>query len=345
MGVAITELLLKKEIEIGDLKNRIIAVDAPNWLYQFLTTIRQRDGSPLVDSSGNITSHLVGLFSRTTNLMNEGLKLAYVFDGKAPLLKEKEREKRKEAKLEAEKKYKIAVEKEDMEEMKKYASRTSRLTGEMIEEAKELITSLGLPVIEAPSEGEAQAAHIVAKGDAYCLASQDADSLLFGATRIVRNLSVAGRRKKTGKFGYETITPELITLAETLNELGIDRDQLIALAMLVGTDYNNGGIKGIGPKGALKLVKEHGKNFSKMFKDAKWDDFFEVDWETIFDLFKKMPARDDYKLKWDVIDEKKLREILIEKHNFSEERVESSLKNLIKIKEEKKQKGLGEFFN
>ncbi|MBI2128678.1 flap endonuclease-1 [Candidatus Woesearchaeota archaeon] len=343
MGVAITELLVKKEIKIGDLKNRIIAVDAPNWLYQFLTTIRQRDGTPLMDSSGNITSHLVGLFSRTANLMDEGLKLVYVFDGKAPALKEEEREKRKQAKIEAEKKYNIAVEKEDIEEMKKYASRTSRLTGEMISEAKELITALGLPVVDAPSEGEAQAAHIAAKGNAYCSASQDADSLLFGATRLVRSLSVAGKRKKTNKLGYVTIQPELITLAETLNELGIDREQLIALAMLIGTDYNNGGIKGIGPKNALKLVKEYGKDFDKMFKDSKWADFFNVEWRVIFDLFKNMPVTDDYKLKWNAVDEEKIKEILAEKHNFSKERVESSLKSLIKKKEEKKQKGLGEF--
>ena len=158
MGVNISELLPKKEIKFDDLNNKVIAIDAFNALYQFLSSIRQLDGSPLMDSEGNVTSHLQGLFSRSLNLLNRGIKIVYVFDGKAPLLKEKERNLRKEQRLKGYKKYIEAIEKKNIEEMQKYAKTTSRLTQVMIEESKDLIKALGLPIIEAPSEAEAQAA-------------------------------------------------------------------------------------------------------------------------------------------------------------------------------------------
>ena len=344
MGVNITELLTKKEVSLSNLKDKIIAVDASLFLYQFITTIRSRDGNLLMDSKGNVTSHLVGLFSRTTNLMSKGLKLVYVFDGKPPELKNKEKEKRINLKKEAELKYNRAKEKEDIVEMKKYAARTSRLTKEMIEESKSLLLALGIPVVQAPSEGEAQAAYIVKQGDAFAVASQDADSLLFGANKLIRNLSMIGKRKKTNKLAYETIKPELVDLSENLNKLGIDHDQLIALCMLIGTDYNPGGIKGIGPKNAIKLVKKHRSDIEGLFKEVKWNNFFDFPWTEPFYLFKKIPVTDDYKLKWKEVDEQKLNELLVKAHDFSEERVSSSIIKLIKNTKLKQQKGLGEFF-
>jgi len=344
MGVALKDLFVGKEIEISDLKDKVLAVDSYNLLYQFLTTIRARDGSLLMDSKGNVTSHLVGLFSRTTKLMQQGLKLGFVFDGKPPKLKEKERERRKELKLDAEKEYKKAVEKKDLETMKKYAARMSRLTPELVDEAKKVIEALGLPMVQAPCEGEAQAAFIVKKGDAYAIVSQDFDSLLHGAPLLVRNLSIAGKRKMVNKLSYETIKPELINLADSLNELGIDQEQLIALALLVGTDYNIGGIKGIGPKKALELVKKYKKDFDSLFKEVKWEDFFKFPWTEVYYLIKKMPVDEKYKLKWEDIDKEKLVKLLVDKHDFSEERVNNSIKKLMEEKEAKKQKGLQDFF-
>jgi len=343
MGVAITELLVKKEIEIDSLKGKIICIDAPLFLYQFLTTIRSRDGSLLMDSKGNVTSHLTGLFTRTANLMQKGLKLVYVFDGKVPDLKKEERAKRRELKLEAAKKFEEAKKKEDLDEMKKYAARTSRLTGEMIEEAQKLIKAFGIPVVDGASEGEAQAAYIVKNNDAYAVASQDADCLMFGAPRLIRNLSIAGKKKKANVLSYEKVMPEFVDLSENLNNLGIDNDQLIALGMLVGTDYNNGGIKGIGPKNALKLVKQYGKDFDSLFKDVKWNDYFGYPWQEVFNLIKNMGVKRDYELKWHKIDIEKIKELLVEEHDFSHERVESVLGRFKEDKEEKKQKGLGEF--
>jgi len=220
----------------------------------------------------------------------------------------------------------------------------SRLTKEMIEEAQQLITALGLPVIQAPSEGEAQAAHIVNKGDAFASVSQDFDSLLFGTKKLVRNLTVSEKRKLPNKLAYETIKPEILDLTENLNNLGIDQEQLIALGMLVGTDFNIGGIKGIGPKNALKLVKQYGKNFDTLFTQTKWNEYFEISWQEVYHTIHDMPTTDDYELNWKNIDTEKTMKLLCDEHNFSKERIESALSKLTQETEKNKQKNLGAWF-
>jgi len=342
MGIALKDLIISKEIELSDLSGKILAVDSYNMLYQFLTTIRGRDGTLLMDSSGNITSHLVGLFARVTKLMQQGLKLVFVFDGKAPDLKKKERERRKELKIAAAKDYDDAVKREDIDAMKKYASRMTRLTPDLVDEAKLLINSLGLPIVDAPSEGEAQASYMVKSGDCHASVSQDFDSLIHQTPLLVKNFSIAGKRKKTNKLSYETIKPELKNLTDNLNNLGIDQDQLIALSILVGTDYNIGGVKGIGPKKAINLVKEYGSDFDKMFKSVDWK--FEFPWTDVFYTIKKMPVSSDYNLKFCDVNVDKLKELLVEKHDFSMERVNNTIDKLMKQAESKKQKGLGDFF-
>ena len=344
MGTAITSLIIKKTISFGELRGKILIVDTHNILYQFLSSIRQRDGTLLMDSKGNVTSHLAGLFTRTTNLMKKSVKLAFVFDGKVPELKFAERERRRGIKQEAQKQYEIAKQRGDIEAMRKYASRLSKLTTKMIEESKLLISYLGLPVIQAPSEAEAQAAFIVSKGHAFACVSQDMDSLLFRATKLIRNLTVSRRRKIKGKSSYETIKPEIIKLSENLNNLGIDQDQLIVLAMLVGTDYNVGGVKGIGPKTALKLVKKHGKDFNNLFKEAKWSKSFDYPWKDVFSLIKKMPVTKNYNLEWKQPQPKKIFDLLVKEHDFSEKNVTKTLKFLRKQERAGKQKGLGEWF-
>ena len=344
MGVAINDLLIKEEIDIDFLNGKTLIVDAPLWMYQFLTSIRQPDGNLLSDSKGNITSHLIGLSSRIPKLMSKGIKMAFCFDGKPPELKKKERQRRRELKIDAQKKYEEAAKKKDLVEMKKYAVRTTRLTKDMIEEAKTLLEAFGIPVIEAPSEAEAQASFIVKNKDAFAVASNDADVLMFGAPKLVRNLNLVGKRKKTNKLAYQTVKPELIDLAKNLNNLGIDNDQLIALSMLVGTDFNIGGIKGIGPKNAIKLVKKHKSDFDLLFKESKWEENFEFPWTEVFYLIKKMPVTDNYELKWKPVDKEKVFKILVDGHDFSEERVDSTLAKLLKENKKKQQKGLGDFF-
>lgn len=343
MGVAITQLVPSKEIAIADLKGKTLAVDGYNMLYQFLTTIRGPDGAPLSDSSGNVTSHLVGLFSRTTNLLAQGIRLIFVFDGKVPELKRQELQRRSELKNEAQAQYEAAKDREDVEAMKKYAARTSRLTPEMVAQAKELLDALGIPWIDAPSEGEAQAAALVKQGHAWAVVSQDADALLYEAPRIVKNLAITGRRKLPGKMAYVNVEPELIEHRDVLTELALDNEQLRALALLVGTDYNVGGIKGIGPKKGLKLVQEHGHDFDALFTAARWSDHWETGWKEILDVFEGMPALDPGKITFGRVDQKKVEEILASRHDFSRERVESSLQRLAKS-QQAAQKGLGEFF-
>lgn len=345
MGLQFKELVVKKEISISDLKGKVLAVDAMNMLYQFLTTIRSPDGSVLTDRKGRVTSHLIGLFSRTTALMEQGLKLAFIFDGRPPEIKQKTWEKRTAAKTEASLRLKEAAEDKDLESMRKFAARTAVLTKDMREDAKAVITALGLPIVQAPSEGEAQTAQMVKNGDAYASVSQDYDNLIFGCPVLVRNLSIEGRRKKAGALAYQKVNPELIFLQEVLDHLKLTIDQLIVLAILVGTDYNPGGVKGIGPKTGLKLLKEQGLDFETIFTKVEWDKHYpDLKWQEVFDTIKKMPVTDNYKLEWKKIDEKKLLRLLVEEHNFSEERVRTKLEKLKETQKEMAQKGLKNFF-
>jgi len=345
MGTKITDLLETKQLNIEDLRGKIIVVDAFNQLYMFLSSIRQPDGSLLQDSHGNVTSHLNGLFYRFTKLMQYDIKFIFVFDGKAPELKLKERERRSSLKHDAELKYAKAAEEDNLDDMKKYASRTSKLTKEMIDDVKELISALGMPVVQAPSEGEAQAAFMVKSKDAYASLSQDADSLIFGCSLVVKNLTLSGRKKLPNKLSYDSITPELISLADTLKTLDITLDQLIVLAMLTGTDYNIGGIKGIGPKTALKLVKEYGdgvENFDKLFSENKWSEHFEYGWKEVFDVIKHTKVTTDYDIKFRDVNDDLVVDVLCAKHDFSEERTRAVLEKL--HKRPAAQKGLGEYF-
>ncbi|MBI4151256.1 flap endonuclease-1 [Candidatus Woesearchaeota archaeon] len=343
MGVKIFELVPKTEIELSALAGKRIAIDTSLFLYQFLATIRGPDGASLTDSKGRITSHLIGLFSRTTKLMQTGIRPCFVFDGKPPALKKAEQQRRSELKAEAEAKYHIAAKEEDQEAMRKYAARSIHLTKDMVDEARKLIQALGLPCVQGTGEGEAQAAYLVRQGSVWASASQDADSLIFGASRLVRNLAITGRRKKPGQLAYTFVRPELIELKDVLNTLQLTQDQLIALAMLVGTDYNIGGIKGIGPKKAVKLVAEHGHDFSALFAAVKWDDAFENAWEDIFDLFKHPAVVKDYALEWTPPDPKAVTKLLVDEHDFGAERVEKTLNELLHGAEQRQQKGLSHF--
>jgi flap endonuclease-1 len=344
MGVNLKEIVVKNEISIPQLAGKKLVVDGNNVLYQFLSTIRQADGTALMDSHGKVTSHLNGLFYRTTRLMQSGIKLVFVFDGKAPDLKLAERERRAGIKQEAQRLYEKAKEEQNVEEMKKYAMRTSRLTSEMIDEAVELLTALGLPVVRAPSEGEAQAAYMVKNGDVFAEISQDYDCLLFGVPRMLQNLTISERKKKKDKLSYETVKPQITDLQENLKNLGITHDQLICLGMLVGTDYNIGGIKGVGPKKALDLVKKFPSDFAALFASVKWDEHFPYPWQDVFRLFKEMPVSKDYKLQWNEIDRDKVVSILCDRHEFSRLRVDDTLNNLTSSQSKMAQKGLGDFF-
>lgn len=323
MGVELGDIFTKHEIEISDLTGKIIAVDAYNTLYQFLSIIRQRDGDPLMNSKGEVTSHLSGFLYRTTNLIEAGIKLIFVFDGKPPALKARTLEARAKTRNKAMQRWHDAVAAGD-EDAFKYAQASSHVKGNMVEDAKALLSYMGLPVIQAPSEGEAQVAHMVLSGDADLAASQDYDSLLFGSPGVIRNLTVTGKRKLPKKNIYIDVKPETLFLEEGLISNEITKEQLVDIALLIGTDYNPG-IKRVGPKTALKLIKEYGnieavlahlgQNIENMFK--------------IRDFFLYPEVISDYSLSWKTPKEKEIIRLLCDKNDFSEVRVRSATDRLI----------------
>lgn len=322
MGVNLRELVSPIKTSIKALSGKVIAIDAYNALYQFLATIRGEAGEPLMDSLGRVTSHLSGLFYRTLNLLSEGIRLIYVFDGVPPSLKAAEIARRRAIKDEATQRYTEALKRGDLAEAKKYAQATSMIKDYMVDDAKRLLTLLGIPYIDAPSEGEATAAYLTQKGLAHMVASQDFDSLLFGAECLVRNLTITGRRKLPNKPIYIEVEPELITLSELLKQLEISREQLIDVAILIGTDFNPDGFPGIGPVTALKLIKHYGKLENIPSIQAELN---KVDFIKIREIFLKPTVPSKITIEWGKVREKELIEFLCRERDFSEERVINAL--------------------
>ncbi len=336
MGVNLRELIpegARRTIELKALSGRVVALDAYNMLYQFLAAIRQPDGTPLMDRQGRVTSHLSGLFYRTINLVEEGLKPVYVFDGKPPEMKRAELEERIKRREEAARLYRQALEAGRLEEARKYAQATGRLTSDMVEESKRLLGAMGIPYVQAPAEGEAQAACMAAWGDAWAAGSQDYDSLLFGAPRLVRNLAITGRRKLPGRDEYVEVKPELIELEALLKALGITREHLIVIGILLGTDYNPGGIRGYGPKTALRFVKGLRDPLEALKRLHAQE--AGVDLVKIFEYFRNPPCTRDYKVEFKPPNEREIYRILVEEHDFNPNRVEKAVERLRKAYREK----------
>ena len=290
MGVAIRDILADcKETLTWDELSGTAAVDAHNALYQFLSIIRQPDGTPLMNDAGEITSHLSGILFRTVNFLEMGIKPVFVFDGKPPEFKQETIEERRLARTKADEAWKAALREGDMEEAYRQASASSRIDSHVITSSHELLDLLGIPWVQAPSEGEAQAAYMVQEGKVTYSVSQDYDSLLFGSPVLVRNLTVSGRRKIRGRT--ITVNPERIVLSALQKCLGVTREQLIEIGILVGTDFNPG-IRGIGGKTALKIVR------SGAFDSVIAEKQPEFDPDPIREFFLSPPVTDDYTLEW-----------------------------------------------
>jgi len=309
MGVNLSSIIEPEKVNFDFLVGKTFAVDSYNIIYQFLSSIRQQDGTPLMDEKGRVTSHLSGLFYRTINLVSKGINLIFVFDGEPPDFKKQEIERRKEIREEAKEKWEIALKEGKTEEAKKYARMSSSISEDIIEESKLLLSYLGFPVVQAKCEGEAQCAKICLDGKAFATASQDFDSLLFGSPKTLRNLSISRAESL-----------ELIELKKT----GLSREQLILIGLLVGTDYNPG-IKGIGPKKALELVKKT-TSLKEIEKKVNWD--FEISMETLYNFFLNPPIFEDYKIEFGKLEPEKIKKLLCDEHNFSEERVQKFIDKL-----------------
>ncbi len=341
MGVDLGDLAVKRRVEFEELSGKTVAIDAFNAIYQFLSIIRQRDGTPLLDSKGNVTSYLSGLFYRNIKMMEYGIQLVYVFDGKPPSWKEGTIKTRLETKEEARRKWESALKEGRLDEAKRYAQATSTLTHEMVEESKELLEAMGIPSVQAPGEGEAEAAYLVQAGKADYAASQDYDSLMFGAPFLLRNLTVSGKRRLPGRDRFADVFPELIDLNETLTTLGIDRKRLIWIGLLCGTDYNDG-VKGIGPKKGLKLVKECG-TLKELHERSKATEGLEY-WEELEEFFLN-PETSDAQIRFSNMNPDKVSEIMCNRHEFSIERIKGAMDAFIKMHEEKEgQSQLGRWF-
>jgi len=316
MGVNLTGLTEPKNIELIDLKGKSVAIDAYNTIYQFLSIIRQPDGSPLTDTQGRVTSHLSGILYRTANLIESGISPSFVFDGIPHDLKMDVLTERRARREKAEKEWDDAKEEGDIKKAFSKAQQTSKMTKEIKASSRLLLSYLGVPVVDAPSDGEGQGAYMCAKGDVWASASQDFDSILFGAPTLVRNLTITGRRKVPGRDQYRDVRTEVIDSQKFLSALGITREQLVDMCILMGTDFNQG-INGIGPKKGLKLIKEHSNIEGVMTHIGEEIEYY----EEIRNIFLRSEYTNDYDLRMKVIDTDKVCELMCEEHDFSKERV------------------------
>ncbi|RLG60844.1 flap endonuclease-1 [Candidatus Geothermarchaeota archaeon] len=337
MGVNISKIVIREKTSFEELSGRKIALDAYNALYQFLSIIRDASGNPLRDSHGNITSHLSGLFYRTVNLIEYGLQPVYVFDGKSPERKLREIARRKKIREESKLKYLKALEEGRLEEARRYAAAATILESYMVEDAKKLLKAMGVPIVQAPSEGEAQAAYMAIKGDVWAAGSQDYDSLLFGSPRVVRNITLTGKVHYPSKGIAVKLEPEIIDLKRVLEANKITREQLIDIGILVGTDYNEG-VKGIGPKKALELIKRYKRieNIPGIGEKINLEEVNEVR-----EIFLKPEVTDDYDVSMKPIDEDEIINFLCYERDFSETRVKKAIR---RIKEKLSKRSLDLWF-
>ena len=334
MGLNLKPLVIREKTKLEFFSNRVIAIDAYNAIYQFLASIRGPDGMQLKDSEGRITSHLSGLLYRNINFLSLGIKPVWVFDGKPPSLKTAEIERRRQIKKDATVKYEKAIAAGEMEEARKYAQQTTSMKDGMVKESKQLLKHFGIPYIDAPSEGEATAAHMTNTGQAYASASQDFDSILLGAKRLIRNFTSSGRRKIPNRNTYIEIEPEIIESAKTLESLQVTKEQLVDIGILIGTDFNPNGFERVGPKTALKMIKQ----YSRLEDIPQIQEQLEkIDYEQIRKIFLEPKVAKVDEIIFEQVNYEGLANYLVKERSFSEDRIQSSLNRLRKAIEKKSQ--------
>lgn len=323
MGVALSKLIPRKEIPTVALAGQKIAIDAFNVIYFFLSVIRDSiTGEPLKDRRGRVTSHLSGLLFRTADLLQLGMQPVYVFNGKYPDIKRKTVEDRREARKAAERKWQHAV--RMGQPALRYAQAATHIDADIVAGSKTILELMGVPWIQAPSEGEAQCSWMCRQNLVFATASQDFDSLLFGSSRLVRNLAGAADRYRPAQNDVSCLDPELIELDEVLTTLAITREQLILVGLLIGTDYNEG-VKGVGPVKALNAVKDHGtlENILRHFRFPG-----RVDLRKIYQFFVDPPHTADCPMEWKPPRVEQIFDFLVGQHDFAFARVQGALAKL-----------------
>jgi len=334
MGLDLKSLLVRDKTKLESFTNKIVAIDAYNAIYQFLAIIRGPEGLHLTDTQGRVTSHITGLLYRNINFLSLGIKPVYVFDGKPPSLKSAEIEHRKQIKKDATVKYERAVSEGKMEDARKFAQQTTSMKDGMVEDSKHLLDLFGIPYIQAPSEGEATAALLTTTGHADVAASQDFDSILFGAKKLVRNFTNSGRRKLPNRNTYIEIEPEIIDYRKNLEALGITREQLIDVGILIGTDFNPDGFERVGPKTAIKMIREYGKleDVTQIQEQLEM-----IDYNAIRKIFLEPEVARVDKIEFGEVKYDDIINYLSNERSFSRDRVNSSLNRLKKSLEKKSQ--------
>lgn len=313
--------------EMKNLFGRKIAIDASMCLYQFLIAVRQQDGNNLTNEAGETTSHLMGFFYRTIRMVNSGIKPCYVFDGKPPVLKGGELEKRLKRREEAESKAEELKETGTAEELQKFERRTVRVTREQNEEAKKLLKLMGIPFVNAPCEAEAQCAELSRTGKVYGAASEDMDTICYRPAHFLRNVTAAEARK---------LPVEEYDIVKVLESLEMDIDKFIDLCILLGCDYCET-IKGVGPVTALNLIREHGSiekviKFIESSEKTKYKVPEEWPYKEARELFKnpEVVPGDEVDLKWEAPDIDGLVEYMVKHHGFNEQRIRDGAEKLKK---------------
>ena len=334
MGLDLKPLLIRDKTKLELFSNKVVAIDAYNAIYQFLAIIRGPEGLHLSDAQGRVTSHITGLFYRNINFLSLGIKPVYVFDGKPPSLKSAEIEHRKQIKKDATVKYERALSEGNMEDVRKYAQQTTSMKDGMVQDSKHLLELFGIPYIQAPSEGEATAALLTTMGKADFAASQDFDSILFGAKKLVRNFTNSGRRKLPNRNTYIEVEPEIIDYKKNLTELGITREQLVDVGILIGTDFNPDGFERIGPKTAIKMIKENGK--LENVKQIQ-DQLSQIDFNAIRKIFLEPETANVDKIEFNDIRYDDITDYMANERSFSRDRVNASLNRIKKSLEKKSQ--------
>ena len=327
MGCNLRDLATAEDINLADLKGKRVGIDAFLTAFQFLTTIRDRsptgDGGPLRDSKGRVVAHLMGILTRTTTMLSLGIQPVFVFDGPSPELKADELAARRARRLEAEAAHKQALEDGDYQTAQKMAQRIVHYSPEMVDDTKQMLDLLGVRWVDAAAEGEGQAAVMAIKGQLDVVATQDWDALLYGSPILVRNLMSDGS-KRHGR----TVRAQQINLEEMLTQHDLTREQLVDLAIMIGTDFHPG-LKGIGPKTGIKLIKSLGT--IEAICDEKGKEVPERLAE-IREIFLNHPSNtiDDEALKPGQVDVKGLIQFLQEEREFSQRRIDEALTKLRK---------------
>lgn len=318
---------------------RLMAIDASMCLYQFLIMIREnRSGTynNLTNEEGQVTSHIIGMLTRTIRLMEHGIKPVYVFDGKPPELKLQELEARRAKRTEATANLEKALEAGNAEEVLKSTKATVKVTKEQNEQTKRLLRLMGIPVVDAPSEAEATCAALCRDGKVHAAATEDADCLTFGTRLLVRNLMAAESQKK------QILE---VSLERALEQLGITMDQFIDFCILCGCDYCDT-VKGVGPSTAIKLVMQHG-SLEKVLETLDTEKIpANFRYQVAREFFKACEAVDTAEVNFDFQepDFEGLTKFLVEENSFAVERVERYIERLKAAKSKTKQKPLESFF-